>query len=249
MLRAGNITRTGKPLNKILGLTLLACAALKIGGCKGESYPEVHGHTIGESGEIARGKLQAAKFHSRVAWDGTLLLGEGAEKECNTTSDFPGESMPCQSITLNFIFPLVGSHARADSELYAAKYFQRPEKPIAASVWLKEIQAHFGELKEVDLYHNKLQNLESRRYVRVLSGSLQPADLDILKEDKVADSEMASGCNRSLAMARVQENRREGMTLSYAVEVMDVQRLCRKRLEIEKLRATEGGSADQLKFK
>lgn len=234
------------------GSTFLVWVALCVTGCKGENYPAVRGHNIGDNAQATIEKLVAANFRSRIAWDGSLLLGEGQEKDCNKLFDLPGQGTPCQSMRLQFTFPLVGSgspFAREESELYSVEYFQRFENPVAASVWLSEVNKHFGELQEVNYHQNTVQELESRRYVRVLSGPYQARELDILKETEVAKAEMASGCKRPIAMARANENRRQGMTLSYQVEVVDVQRLCKLALEIEKMRAAKGGPADQIKFK
>jgi hypothetical protein len=85
--------------------------------------------------------------------------------------------------------------------------------------------------------------------VRVLSGPYAPADLDITKEKAVAKAELAEKCTRPVAMARALEFRRGDSILNYSVEVVDVQRLCRKYLEVQKARAERGGSADQLEFK
>ena len=230
---------------------LSVCVGLQLAACNGNSYPEVRQHHIGESGATALEKLRLANFRYRIAWDGSLLLGEAQEKDCDDLNDRAGQAVQCQYIRLNFTSSLEKSASENEAwgpQLYHVQYFQRPETPIAHVAWMREIRAHFGELQEVKLHQNSVQNLESRRYVRVLSGPYQPSEMDILKEHALAQKEMATGCSRAVGMVRIAENRRENSTLSYEVEVMDIQRLCTRLAAIEKNSAKQGGSTNQLKF-
>jgi len=234
-----------------MGTLLGVAAALLLAACQTQKYPNVRGHVIGEDGNTALELLRKANLRTRVAWDGSLVLGEGQDKDCNKLFDLGGQSVACESIRLQFTFPLespTGSSSPSNSELYSIEYFQRPEKPIDSTTWLKKIQDHFGEMVEVKLQHNQVQELESRRYVRVLSGPYAPNEMDILEEGSLATKEKEKGCRRPVAMVRLAENRRDGMTLSYSIEVMDVQRLCKRIAAIDQIRAKQGGPTDQLKF-
>lgn len=197
--------------------------------------PSLRGLTLGmddTEAVLAEAKRRGIVGHS--AWDGSLWVGTKDGERCNPEFDFPEQPHPaCEELRLNFVYPIEGEYARVNSPLHTIEYKQRFEKPVHYRLIRKELEDTYGALTEVNHHVNRVQSSENYRYVRILAGDVKPADLDILKEDKVAQQGLADGCREPIKALRVQETRRADLVLSYEVELMDVQLRCLRLKAVE----------------
>lgn len=200
--------------------------------------PSLQGLTLGmDNAEAVLAEVKRRGMVGNLAYDGSLWVGTKDGERCEPIFDFPEQPHPaCEKVRLNFVYPITGEYARASPPLRSIQYEQRFGTPIHYRLILKELEDTYGALTEVNHHVNKVQSNENYRYVRILAGDLKPAELDILKENEVAQQGLADGCKQPIKAVRVKETRRIDMVLSYEVELIDVQLLCLRLKAVEEFR-------------